>query len=291
MRFWLQDPNRAGAFVVALWVALVLAGCAGGGLAPVDDRGYGPAPPGFYRIRPGDTLSEIAEDRRVSMRKLAAWNDLGPPYPLYAGRLLRVEAPRGGNLGSSTGKVAKDSRAQSSVKAHAKASAKTSSKTSTKTSAKTSVKRVSNTSTKGTATAAASAKPGSAAGSSGVVWAWPVAGSVVQGYRSNDRTRQGIRIAAAVGTAVAAAADGEVVYSGSSGLAGYGNLIIVKHSPRYLSAYGFNRRVLASEGASVKRGQQLAEVGQAADGRPMLHFEIRRDGATVDPLLFLPATR
>jgi len=290
-RFWLQDPNPAGAFALALWGALVLAGCAGGGLAPVDDRGYGPAPPGFYRIRSGDTLSEIAEDRRISMRKLAAWNDLGPPYPLYAGRLLRVEPPRGGNMGGGTRKVARDGSAKSSVQTPVQSRAKATAKASSKTSSKTSVKNASNTGAKGTAPATASAKPGSAAGNSGVVWAWPVAGSVVQSYRSNDRTRQGIRIAAAVGTAVAAAADGEVVYSGSSGLAGYGNLIIVKHSPRYLSAYGFNRRVLASEGASVKRGQQLAEVGQAADGRPMLHFEIRRDGATVDPLLFLPATR
>jgi lipoprotein NlpD len=114
---------------------------------------------------------------------------------------------------------------------------------------------------------------------------------LAQRYHPSDRTRQGIRIAAAAGSPVSAAADGEVVYSGSSGLAGYGNLIIVKHNPRYLSAYGFNRRVLVSEGARVKRGQQLAEVGQSAAGQPMLHFEIRRDGATVDPLLFLPAAR
>ncbi|MBK5940854.1 hypothetical protein CCR96_16670 [Halochromatium roseum] len=253
--------------LAALLVALVLGGCAGGGLAPVDDRGYGPAPAGFYRIRSGDTLSEIAERRRISMRKLAAWNDLGPPYPLYAGQLLRIEPPRGGSKSGSKRTVV------------ARSSPRASTKTGTQVRAKTS------------APVSASAKPGSSARASGLAWAWPVSGRVVQGYRSSDRTRQGIRIAAAVGTPVAAAADGEVVYSGSSGLAGYGNLIIVKHSPRYLSAYGFNRRVLASEGASVKRGQQLAEVGQAADGQPMLHFEIRRDGATVDPLLFLPASR
>ncbi len=259
MCFLLRDPPQARALLAAVLVALVLGGCAGGGLAPVDDRGYGPAPAGFYRIRSGDTLSEIAERRRISMRKLAAWNDLGPPYPLYAGQLIRIEPARGGSSSASTRKVV----ARSSPKASAKTSAQVS----------------------------ASAKPGSSAQASGVNWAWPVRGPVVQSYRSKDRTRQGIRISAAVGTPVAAAADGKVVYSGSSGLAGYGNLIIVKHRSNYLSAYGFNRRVLASEGASVKRGQQLAEVGKAADGQPMLHFEIRRDGATVDPLLFLPASR
>ncbi len=248
-----------------------MAGCGARGLAPVDDRSYGPAPDGYYRIRSGDTLSEIAERKRISMRKLAAWNDLGPPYPLFAGRLLRIEPPQGGRPSATARKVA----ARSRPKAATKPTSKTASRPGTKTSV----------------TAISSAKPGSSAPTSGVTWAWPVVGPVAQRYQSNDRTRQGIRISAPAGTPVAAAADGKVVYSGSSGLAGYGNLIIVKHSPSYLSAYGFNRRVLASEGASVKRGQQLAEVGQAADGQPMLHFEIRRDGATVDPLLFLPASR
>jgi lipoprotein NlpD len=251
--------RRTWPLFAALLTYLALAGCGAGGLAPVDDRGYGPAPAGFYRIRSGDTLSEIAEKKRISMRKLAAWNDLGPPYPLYAGKLIRIEPPPPGKSSPSKPNVAVRSRPHASAESRAASSA--------------------------------SAKPGSAGRSSGVTWAWPVSGRVVQRYRSNDRTRQGIRIAAAAGTPVAAAADGNVVYSGSSGLSGYGNLIIVKHSSRYLSAYGFNRRVLASEGASVKRGQQLAEVGQAADGQPMLHFEIRRDGATVDPLLFLPASR
>jgi lipoprotein NlpD len=86
---------------------------------------------------------------------------------------------------------------------------------------------------------------------------------------------------------VLAAEGGTVVYSGS-GLKGYGNLIIVKHNNSYLSAYGFNRRLLVSEGATVKRGQGVAEVGQASDGKYRLHFEIRRNGTAVDPLKYLP---
>lgn len=256
-------PRHPGTGAVAgvLVLTLVLAGCGARGLAPVEDRGYGPAPPGYYRVRSGDSLSEIAERKRISMSRLAAWNDLGPPYPLYTGELLRVQAPPGGKRGKPAQRVA----------ARSMPAERTAAQAPTVPSAK--------------------AKAGSAATASGLAWAWPVSGRLVQRYRANDRTRQGIRIAAAAGSPVVAAADGSVVYSGSSGLAGYGNLIIVKHSPRYLSAYGFNRRVIAREGERVKRGQQLAEVGQAADGRPMLHFEIRRDGATIDPLLFLPATR
>jgi lipoprotein NlpD len=262
---------RVSGWALVALLSAALFGCAGGGLAPVDDRGAGPAPPGFYRIRAGDTLSEIAERKRISMRKLAAWNDLGPPYPLYTGRLLRIEPPPAGQSGSRTRRSSQPRSGNQVAASRAPSKPRSSSDRG--------------------AVASAATKPGSAASSSGVSWSWPVAGPVVQGYRSNDRTRQGVRIAAAEGTPVAAAADGEVVYSGSSGLAGYGNLIIVKHNARYLSAYGFNRRVLAAEGASVKRGQPVAEVGQAADGQPMLHFEIRRDGAAVDPLLFLPASR
>jgi lipoprotein NlpD len=134
------------------------------------------------------------------------------------------------------------------------------------------------------------AAAGADAASSGITWVWPVRGSVQQGFRSGDRTRQGVRITVSEGTPVAAAADGTVVYSGS-GLKGYGNLIIVKHSARYLSAYGFNRELLVREGDRVKRGQRVAVAGRAANGQGLLHFEIRRNGVAVDPLRFLPPSR
>jgi lipoprotein NlpD len=226
----------------------------------VDSRdGYGPAPPGHYRIRRGDTLSEIAERKRIPMRKLAAWNGLRQPYSIYAGGLLRVEPPAGGSrapAGARTSRPASGAGVARPVKTKA----------------------------------APAAKPGSGGAASGIAWQWPLRGPLKQGFRSGDRTRQGIRIGASPGTPVAAAADGTVVYSGS-GLKGYGNLIIVKHDSRYLSAYGFNQRLLASEGDRVKRGQQLAEAGRSADGQPLLHFEIRKDGTAVDPLIFLPASR
>ena len=88
-----------------------------------------------------------------------------------------------------------------------------------------------------------------------------------------------------------AAAAGKVVYSGN-GLQGYGNLIIVKHNDKYLSAYGFNRTLSVNEGDRVRRGQVVAEIGQAEGRGPhLLHFEIRRDGTAVDPMLYLPPRR
>ena len=99
--------------------------------------------------------------------------------------------------------------------------------------------------------------------------------------------RSGVKIAGAQGQGIRSAESGKVVYSGS-GLIGYGRLIIVKHNDKYLSAYGHNRKILVAEGDQVTKGQKIAEMGAANDGKPLLHFEIRRDGKPVDPLRLLP---
>lgn len=135
-----------------------------------------------------------------------------------------------------------------------------------------------------TAPAAADVQPGRVSASG---WAWPASGRVVATYASGDPTRQGIDIAGEEGSAVRAARDGEVVYSGS-GLIGYGELVIIKHSPELLSAYGHNRKRLVKEGQKVKAGEKIAEMGRNASNRVILHFEIRRNGKPIDPLPLLP---
>jgi lipoprotein NlpD len=128
----------------------------------------------------------------------------------------------------------------------------------------------------------AAARP-SAAG-----WIWPTSGKVVVTYSSGDPTRQGIDIVGELGQPVIAARDGEVVYSGA-GLIGYGELVIVKHSPELLSAYGHNRTRLVKEGDKVKAGQKIAEMGKSSSNRVLLHFEVRKNGKPVDPMPLLPA--
>lgn len=118
------------------------------------------------------------------------------------------------------------------------------------------------------------------------VWQWPVDGEVSRAY-SGRHARRGIDIAGASGDDVRAAAPGRVVYSGA-GLKGYGNLVIIKHDERYLSAYGFNRRLHVAQGDSVDAGQHIADVGHGPENRPLLYFEIRRDGEPVDPQRLLP---
>jgi lipoprotein NlpD len=134
----------------------------------------------------------------------------------------------------------------------------------------------------------ASAKPQSQPTVPAPTWRWPTAGSVYLHYGASQKTESGIRIAGNKGQVITAAAAGEVVYAGS-GLASYGNLLIIKHNEGWLSAYGFNSVLLVREGQKVGTGQRIAQMGQDTTGRAVLHFEIRRNGQPVDPMRYLPA--
>jgi len=136
-------------------------------------------------------------------------------------------------------------------------------------------------------TPSAAILPADVATVGGVHWRWPAKGSLLDRFMAGDATKQGIDIAGSAGEAVVAASDGVVVYSGS-GLVGYGELIIIKHSDEWLSAYGHNRKRLVQEGQRVKAGQPIAEMGSTGAPRDELHFEIRRNGRPVDPLQYLP---
>lgn len=119
----------------------------------------------------------------------------------------------------------------------------------------------------------------------GVNWGWPVEGRIVSGF--SDKSK-GVGIGGTLQQPVLAAASGTVVYSGN-GLRGYGNLIIIKHSDSYLSAYGHNSKILVHEGERVAKGQKIAEMGSADGSSAKLHFEIREKGKPVNPLGYLPA--
>jgi lipoprotein NlpD len=118
-------------------------------------------------------------------------------------------------------------------------------------------------------------------------WAWPASGKVIETFSTSGRVNKGIDIAGQRGQPIQSTRSGKVVYSGT-GIAGYGNLIIIKHDETYLSAYAHSEKVLVKEGDEVKAGQKIAEMGDSGTDRVMLHFEIRREGKPVDPLGFLP---
>lgn len=120
-----------------------------------------------------------------------------------------------------------------------------------------------------------------------LTWQWPARGRLLT-IPDSPVAPKGINISGHVGEPVHAAAAGRVVYSGD-GLKGYGRLIIIKHSAHYLSAYGDNSKLEVREGDRVRQGQIIARMGLGPGNKPMVHFEIRRDGKPVDPLHFLPS--
>lgn len=118
-----------------------------------------------------------------------------------------------------------------------------------------------------------------------IEWKWPTNGKIVAGF--NDAASiKGIDIAGTPGQAVLAAAPGKVIYSGAD-LRGYGKLVIIKHNKTYLSVYAHNSQILVKEGQQVAKGQKIAEMGSSDTDRTKLHFEIRRQGKSVDPSKYL----
>jgi lipoprotein NlpD len=119
-----------------------------------------------------------------------------------------------------------------------------------------------------------------------IPWTWPVDGGVAT-LTQRPNGGNGLTISGLLGQEVRAASGGRVVYLGA-GLLGYGQLLIIKHSDAYLSAYGHTQTVLVKEGDSVVMGQRIATMGAGPQGAPMLYFEIRSNGTPGNPLLLLP---
>ncbi|MCC8943486.1 M23 family metallopeptidase, partial [Bradyrhizobium sp. Arg68] len=118
---------------------------------------------------------------------------------------------------------------------------------------------------------------------------WPVRGKVITAYgsKTNGKVNDGINVAVPEGTPVKAAEDGVVAYSGNE-LKGYGNLVLVRHSNGYVTAYAHASEIMVKRGDTIKRGQVIAKSGQSGEvGSPQLHFEIRKGSSPVDPLQFL----
>jgi murein DD-endopeptidase MepM/ murein hydrolase activator NlpD len=135
---------------------------------------------------------------------------------------------------------------------------------------------------------AAPAKPSEATGAL-PTFRWPVRGKVITSYgaKTNGKSNDGINLAVPEGTPVKAAEDGVVAYSGNE-LKGYGNLVLVRHSNGYVTAYAHASELLVKRGDTIKRGQIIAKSGQSGEvGSPQLHFEIRKGSSPVDPLQFL----
>ncbi len=221
--------------------------------------------PGYYTVRPGDTLTRIGLDTGQSWRDLAQWNGLTNPNLIEVGQVLRVVPP------ISTGSAVATAPAEGGTA------------TSAVSGSSVQGRPLDATAAPAPANATAAPKPAS---SDDVSFAWPTRGQVVDNF--DEARYKGIGIAGRVGEPVLAAADGRVVYAGA-GLRGYGNLVILKHNNTYLTAYAHNQAILVKEDQTVRQGQKIAEMGSSDSDRVKLHFEVRRQGKPVDPLKHLPA--
>ncbi|MGJ7506942.1 peptidoglycan DD-metalloendopeptidase family protein [Variovorax sp. GT1P44] len=317
--------NRGWLAGMTLGLSLVVAGCGSPtSQAPVEDRGATSRPPavsangaavpgvppittdangkplqgienygkpGYYAVRPGDTIRRIGTETGQTWQNIARWNNLDNPDLIEVGQVLRVIPPVGGSASASTSPSTAESSgvvsrpvtqpivapatAASAAAAAAAASASTPS-------------AAASAATKPPAPVTASPTPpaATASGDEDVGWIWPAQGSLIAGF--DEAKNKGLDISGKAGDSVLAAADGRVVYAGA-GLRGYGNLIILKHNNTYLTAYAHNRTLLVKEDQSVQKGQKIAEMGNSDADRVKLHFEIRRQGKPVDPARYLPA--
>lgn len=298
--FGLSFKCQSG-FAIAM-VSLVLSGCASRvpNRAPVEERGgiagqavavpmdplvkqlpgfENAGKPGYYAVKPGDTLLRIGLEHGQSAKDISRWNNLENPNRIEVGQILRIEPP-----------VPMASVAPGSVPTAPVVQTPVLPNTGVVTKPVTAA--TANPVGAPTAAAGGVDKPPTASSSTNgaaddeVNWMWPANGTVLAAF--DEVKNKGLDIGGKAGEPVFAAADGRVVYVGA-GLRGYGNLIILKHNNTYLTAYAHNQTLLIKEDQSVRRGQKIAEMGSSDSDRVKLHFEVRRQGKPVDPAKYLPS--
>jgi lipoprotein NlpD len=287
--------------VAAVSLAIFISGCASTNRAPVEDRSGAarsasaalaaattpavesaavvkPLPgaenagkPGYYSVRPGDTLIRVGLENGQNWKDLVRWNNLENPNIIEVGQVLRVVPP-------GTDPAAVGTRPVTQAKVEVKP-------LDAKAPAAAALPAAATTAVVATAPATPPA-PAAREGDDDIAWMWPAAGVVAAPFV--EGTSKGVAILGKAGDPVFAAADGRVVYAGS-GLRAYGNLVILKHNNTYLTAYAHNQTILVKEDQTVKRGQRIADMGSTDTDRVQLQFELRKMGKPVDPVKLLPA--
>lgn len=241
--------RRRAAGPLALAAALLLAACSSS-LPNYEAR--------THVVQRGETLYSIAFRYNVDHRALARWNGLDNPNLIHVGQRIRLQPA------ASRSAAVREPARQPSGAAARQAAART------------------------VEPSRRPPPPPAPRSAAAPAWQWPTDGRVVAVFGSSSGISSGVGIGGRHGQAVTAAAAGRVVYAGT-GLIGYGQLIIVQHDDEYLSAYGYNDRVLVAQGDNVARGQKIAEMGLGPQREPRLHFEIRRNGTPVNPLQLVAA--
>lgn len=248
---------------------------------------------GEYVVQRGDALLLVARRLGVEFQTLARLNGKRPPYTIYVGEKLKVPGGRssGGGQGGALVIASPNSGRQSNEPSSASTRVN-----SAPPPPSSSPGTVTTTASDNTARNAPEARhpafepsqtlPPPPPPLAGKGFIWPVKGQVVAefGPLAKGQNNDGINIAAPRGTPVRSTENGVVAYVGNE-LKGFGNLLLIKHSDGWVSAYAHNDQVMVRKGDSVKRGQQIATVGSSGGvDTPQLHFELRRGTEAVNPV-------
>lgn len=246
------------------------------------------APPSSHFVNRGDTLASIARKNHISAAELARANGLAPSAKLKLGTKLTVPGAKtaavAAPLAPAPVAAAPVAAALQPVAAAPAPTTKMAAVAQPAQSARL-AQATTNIEEKAVETPAKAAETTSSL----PTFRWPVRGKVITSYgaKTNGKSNDGINVAVPEGTPVKAAEDGVVAYSGNE-LKGYGNLVLVRHSNGYVTAYAHASELLVKRGDPIKRGQVIAKSGQSGEvASPQLHFEIRKGSSPVDPLQFL----
>ena len=250
---------------------------------------------GTYVVKRGDGLYRIALDHGQSYSDLVTWNDLKNPNDIKVGQVLRVAPPDGTQAATGTAVVTNPAIEIKPLTAVNPSTNKTTPRGDKRPYSDATLAELQKADTQ-VAAVVPTTKPEvitpvkvaeqPAGDSEAVDWMWPAEGKVLATF--DDVKNKGFDIAGKLGQDVQAAGAGRVMYAGS-GIRGYGNLVIIKHTSNLLSAYAHNKTILVKEGQAITKGQKIAEMGNSDSDTVKLHFEIRVQGKPVDPSKYLPA--
>lgn len=239
----------------------------------------------YHMVEKGDTLYNISKRYDVDVTSLSRANNLQDPYIISIGDKLSIPgsvayAPDEEQVSVAVTETNAAPSATKSVAPKAKARAKG------KSTSKRPVAKATRPVTRAVATPARTAQ----ATRKNTRLAWPVKGKIITpfGVAGKGKKNDGINIASNQGTRVSASENGVVVYAGNE-LKGFGNLVLVKHSRGVITAYAHNHKLYVRKGEVIKKGQQIAAVGQTGGVHsPQLHFEVHINKKPVNPVLYLP---
>jgi murein DD-endopeptidase MepM/ murein hydrolase activator NlpD len=246
-------------------------------------RAAAPAAPtatSVHVVASGDTLSKIARQHGKSVPELARANNLEPTAPLKIGDRVIIPGTRAAAAPAKAAPKASQPKSLAGPAPAPKAPA-VSKQANNNEQAQQALIASPSSETPPSATAKASdGKP---------VFRWPVKGRVIAGFgpKANGQQNDGINVSVPEGTPIKAAEDGVVAYSGNE-LKGYGNLVLIRHSNGYVTAYAHAKELNVKRGDQIKRGQVIGKSGQTGNvDAPQLHFEVRKGPAPMDPMPML----